>query len=172
MYHPNSGELLSDFGTTILYAAGPMSRTVVDKIFPVQMLQQYHAANHIAGLTGRWMDYTGNAVRGSFHRIMHGHHLVEDGFRVLINPKLKFGEFLHHLGMDFLSPRGIPIPFLPSSTFDFLVNSGLSKSFSYELLTVNLQKLLSGSLSLVCAGNSVYACFSDHRILTFPFLRH
>ncbi len=165
--YSNIGDYLPDFGKTLLYTAGPMSRTIVDKIFPVQMLQQYHAANHIAGLTGRWMDYTGNAVRGSFHRIMHGHHLVEDGFRVLVNPKLKFGEFLHHLGMDFLSPRGIPIPILPSSTFDFLVNCGLSKSFSYELLTINLQKLLSGSLSLVCAGNSVYACFSDAISHTF-----
>lgn len=150
-----------DFGNTILYAAGPMSREVVDRIFPVKMLQQYHVNHHIPGLTGRWMDFTGNVVPGSYHRMLHGHHLIEDGFRVLVNPKLKFGEFLHHLGMDFLSPRGIPIPFLPTSTFDFLVSCGLSKSFSYELLTMNLQKVLAGSVSLLCSGSSVYACFSD-----------
>ena len=132
--------------------------------YPTATATAWHAAHHIPGLTGRWMDYGtlfGGAVRGGFHRLQHGHHLVEDGLRVLVHPKLKYGEFLHHLGMDVLTRRGIPNPLIPTGVARWLTDAGFSKAFTYEMMTVNLQKLLGGGLALLCSGNSVYACFSD-----------
>lgn len=91
-----------------LRALGNLAPRVVDSIYPLQELTKFHYAHHIPGLTGRWMDTgataLGGAVKGSFHRLAHGHHLFDDGFKVLVNPQLKFGEFLHHLGMDSLRP--------------------------------------------------------------------
>jgi membrane protein YqaA with SNARE-associated domain len=42
-----------------------------------------------------------------------------------------------------------------------LQHLGMSASTASELLTVNLQKLLGGGLSIIVAGHDVYACFSD-----------
>jgi hypothetical protein len=97
--------------------------------------------------------------------LAHGHHLFEDGFKVLINRDLSFGEFLHHLGLDFLTRRGIPNPFIPKVLAERLLGAGmkvgLSRTVMNELLTVNLPKMLGGSLGVVCSGSSVYLAFSD-----------
>ncbi len=59
-----------------------LANPLVNAVYPLELLTHWHAAHHIAGLTGRWMD-TGNlfsgVVRGPYHRLLHGHHLVEDG---------------------------------------------------------------------------------------------
>lgn len=147
-----------------LYVAGAVSPTVVNALYPMQELTKWHARNHIAGLTGRWMDKGGTYLTGhggNFHRLSHGHHLIEDGFKVLVNPKLKFGEFLHHLGLDSLTRRGIPNPLLPTSLQTPLLNLGFEKRFVHDVLTINVPKILSGSLGLLCAGHDVYMCFSD-----------
>ena len=103
----------------------------------------------------------GGAVKGSFHRLAHGHHIFDDGFKVLVNPDLKFGEFLHHLGMDSLTARGIPNPFIPKGVGEALLNLGFKKAFVNEFLTLNVPKVLGGSLSLVCSGADVFMAFSD-----------
>lgn len=128
-------------------------------------MTKFHYANHIPGLTGRWMDTgataLGGSVRGSFHRLAHGHHMFEDGFKVLVNPKLKYGEFMHHLGMDALTVRGIPNPLLPTAVGEQLVKLGLNQKFVYEAMTLNVPKILGGSVGLVCAGTDVFFAFSD-----------
>lgn len=157
--YANSG--LTDIA---LHGVATVAPAATSALYPMEAATAWHYAHHIKGLTGTWMDlgaFTGGAVRGSFHRMAHGHHLITDGLRVLVNPKLKYGEFLHHLGMDFLTKRGIPNPLLPTAAHDLLLKAGLSKSFAYELMTLNLQKVLGGGVSIVCAGNSVLACFSD-----------
>lgn len=147
-----------------LYVAGSLSPSLVNALYPMRALTEWHARNHIVGLTGRWMDKGGTYLTGhggNFHRLAHGHHLFEDGFKVLVNPKLKFGEFLHHLGLDSLTRRGIPNPLLPTSLQAPLMNLGLSKQFVHDIMTINVPKILGGSLALVCAGNDVYMCFAD-----------
>jgi len=137
---------------------------IVHALYPMDVLTQFHQNSHIKGLTGRWMDtLPGRFVPGgNFHRIRHGHHALYDGMMVWKEPKLKFGEFLHHLGMDSLSKQGVPNPFLPTETlFKILRGMGLSVNSANELLTVNLPKLLGGGVSLLCAGTDVYACFAD-----------
>jgi hypothetical protein len=122
-----------------------------------------------AGITGRWIDtlpgrlVPGGAVAGGInHRLVHGHHLFGDGIKVFRHSELKFGEFLHHLGMDSLTKVGIPNPLLPTETMlKGLQRLGMSASTASELLTVNLQKLLGGGLSIIVAGHDVYACFAD-----------
>ncbi len=152
-------------GDIALRAGGVLSPPVVNAVYPLEALTRLHEAWHIPGLTGRWMDTgstaLGGAVRGSFHRLTHGHHLFEDGFKVLVNPELNFGQFLHHLGMDSLTARGIPNPLLPSAVGQRLVDLGMSQRFVSELLSVSVPKVLGGGLGLVCAGMDVYACFSD-----------
>lgn len=149
----------------LLRCLGGISPTVVNAAYPMAALTKFHYAHHIPGITGRWMDTgataLGGAVRGSFHRISHGHHLFEDGFKVLVNPNLKFGEFLHHLGMDSLTVRGLPNPLLPTAVGERLVSLGMNQSFVYELMNVNLPKVLGGSVGLVCAGTDVFFAFSD-----------
>jgi hypothetical protein len=82
--------------------------------------------------------------------------------KVLYSDKLKYGEFLHHLGMDFLTKQGIPNPLLPTHTlFSMLRGFGVSASTAQELLTINLSKLLGGGLALLVAGHDVYTCFAD-----------
>ncbi|MCY3789113.1 MAG: hypothetical protein OXH63_10035 [Gemmatimonadetes bacterium] len=154
-------------GTTdiSLRCLGGISPALVNATYPMEALTNFHYAHHIPGLTGRWMDTgataLGGAVKGSFHRLTHGHHLFEDGFKVVVNPDLKFGEFLHHLGMDSLTARGIPNPLLPTAVGEQLVKLGMSQTFVNELLTVNVPKVLGGSLALVCAGKDVFLAFSD-----------
>lgn len=154
-----------------LRCLGGSSPTLVNSIYPMKVLTELHYSHHIPGLTGRWMDTgavaLGGTVKGSFHRLSHGHHLFEDGFKVLINEKLSFGEFLHHLGMDFLTKRGIPNPLLPTALAEKLLGLGFGKGFVSELMTVNLPKVLSGSLGLICSGSDVYACFSNSIPHTF-----
>lgn len=105
----------------------------------------------------------GSLVRGTWgHRIRHGHHLFDDGMKVLSNPKLSYRQFLHHLGCDFLTKAGIPNPLLPTGTlFRGFQSLGISASTASELLTVNLPKVLGGGLSIICAGQDVWACFAD-----------
>jgi hypothetical protein len=38
---------------------------------------------------------------------------------------------------------------------------GFGKQFVHDILTINVPKILGGSLALVCAGHDVYMCFSD-----------
>jgi hypothetical protein len=160
-FFQSSGFDATDVG---LHLAGGVSRPIVNTIYPMKALTEFHYAHHIKELTGRWMDtgaYVGGYVKGSFHRLAHGHHLFEDGFKVLINTKLKFGEFLHHLGLDFLTTRGIPNPLLPKILGQKLIELGLNRTFVYEFMTVNLPKVLSGSLGVVVSGIDVLMCFSD-----------
>lgn len=148
-----------------LRCLGGVSPALLNAVYPMKTLTAFHYAYHIQGLTGRWMDTggtaLGGAVRGSFHRLVHGHHLLADGFKVLVNPKLKFGEFLHHLGMDVLTKRGIPNPLLPGGLGEVLLRMGLPRRFVYEFMTLNVPKLLGGSLGLVCSGTDVLLAFSD-----------
>jgi len=147
-----------------LRCLGSSSPKFVNSIYPMERLTAFHVSNHIPGLTGRWMDtgaIVGGATKGSFHRLVHGHHLFEDGFKVLINSKLKYGEFLHHLGLDILTTRGIPNPLLPTALGQGLTNLGLNHRFVYELMTINVPKILSGGLGIVCSGADVYMAFSD-----------
>jgi hypothetical protein len=161
-FFPNS-DLLA--GGASLHCVGGLSPQLVNAIYPMEALTKWHYGQHLPGLTGRWMDTgstkVGGAVRGSFHRIAHGHHALEDGYRVLVNPNLKFGHFLHHIGLDSLTARGIPNPLIPTAVGQQLIKLGLSKQFVHELVTVNLPKILGGSLAVICAGNDALACFSD-----------
>ena len=160
-------------GTTdlSLRCLGGISPALVNAAYPMEILTKFHYAHHIPGLTGRWMDTgataLGGAVKGSFHRLAHGHHLFEDGFKVVVNPSLKFGEFLHHLGMDTLTARGIPNPFFPSAVGEQLVKLGMRPQLVNKFLTVNVPKILGGSLSLACAGKDVFFAFSDKIPHTF-----
>ena len=153
------------FSDISLRCLGGIAPPIVNAAYPMEALTKFHYAHHIPGLTGRWMDiggiFPGGTVSGSFHRLAHGHHIFEDGFKVLVNSKLKFGEFLHHLGMDSLTVRGIPNPLLPTALGDQLIKLGLQQKFVYELMTVNIPKILGGSLGLVCSGMDVFFAFSD-----------
>ena len=144
---------------------GSVATPVVNSVYPMKTMTAFHASRHIPGLTGRWMDTgataLGGAVKGPWHRLAHGHHLFEDGIKVLVNPKLKFGEFLHHLGMDSLTRTGIPNPLLPTVLGQKLVGLGLPKMWVQEFMTVNLPKILGGSLAIVTSGSSVLGAFSD-----------
>jgi hypothetical protein len=150
-----------------LRCLGCMAPAIINALYPMEALTKFHYAHHVPGLTGRWMDTGATALggaartRGSFHRLTHGHHLFEDGFKVLVNPKLKFGEFLHHLGMDSLTRRGIPNPMLPTAVGEGLIKLGFARQFVNEVMTVNLPKILAGSVSLLCAGTDVFLAFSD-----------
>ena len=148
-----------------LRCIGGISPALVNSVYPMEALTKFHRAHHISGLTGCWMDTgataSGGAVKGSLHRLFHGHHLFEDGFKVVVNPDLKFGEFLHHLGMDSLTSRGIPNPLLPTAVGKQLVKLGMGPKFVNELLTINVPKILGGSVSLICAGRDVFLAFSD-----------
>ena len=62
---------------------GGISPKFVNAIYPMEKMTQFHYAHHIPGLTGRWMDtgaFLGNSIKGSFHRLAHGHHLFDDGY--------------------------------------------------------------------------------------------
>ena len=159
------GNRFSDLDNATLRLGGAVSPALVKALYPMEAITAWHQAHHIKGLTGEWMDRGPNLLagvtRGSFHRMTHGHHLFESGFRVVGDERLSFGQFLHHLGLDTLTERGIPNPLLPTALAPCLVRLGLSKAFVYELMTVNLPKVLGGSLGLVCAGNDVYLAFSD-----------
>jgi hypothetical protein len=148
-----------------VHLLGAVSPRIVNAVYPMEQLTRFHAANHISGLTGRWMDTggtaLGGAVRGPWHRMAFGHDLVGDGIKVLINPKLKFGHFLHHLGLDGLTTTGIPIPLIPKFVGEQLIKLGMDVRFVRELFTVNVPKILGGSLGLVCAGHDVLLAFSD-----------
>ncbi len=148
-----------------LRALGNLAPRTVNAIYPLDYLTELHRINHIPGLTGRWMDSTGELLgapfRGTFHRLSHGHHLLEDGFAILKHPSYRFDHFLHHLGMDSLTSRGIPNPLLPKALGESLLSLGFQKSFVYELMTVNVPKILGGGLSLVCSGADVFMAFSD-----------
>ncbi len=84
---------------------------------------------------------------------------------MLAEPRLRFGEFLHHLGLDSLSRTGIPNFLLPSAVSERLMRTGLqlglSQSLLADLLTVNVPKILGGGTCLVMAGQDVVAAFSD-----------
>ncbi|MDR2441765.1 MAG: hypothetical protein LBE12_20590 [Planctomycetaceae bacterium] len=149
---------------SIIGTLAPTTNPIVNTIYPMEMMTKFHQTHHIAGLTGRWMDTLPGHIHsgGWYHRINHGHHLFNDGIKVLKHPKLNFGEFLHHLGMDSLTKAGIPNPLFPTETMlKGLQRLGMSASTASELLTVNVPKLLGGGLSLLVAGHDVYACFSD-----------
>ena len=155
-----------------LRTIGGISPAIVNSLYPMKYLTEFHLKSHIGGLTGKWIDTgttaLGGRPSGSFHRLTHGHHLFEDGFKVLVNDKLKYGEFLHHLGLDSLTTRGIPNPLIPTTIGNKLIDLGLSKSYVNELLTINIPKILGGSLGLVCAGKDVYMVFSNSIPHTFP----
>lgn len=157
----------SSFGDIGLRVAGGMTPKLVNAIYPMEALTQFHLKHHLPGLTGRWMDYRSVDMffNGNLHRLSHGHHPISDGFKVLINKDLKFGEFLHHLGMDSLTSKGIPI--LPEAIGKNLVALGLSKKMAYEFCTLNLPKVLGGSLGLIVAGKDVVLAFSDQIPHTF-----
>jgi hypothetical protein len=144
---------------------GMVSPSLVDHIYPYRELTRWHNINHIPGLTGRWMDTgataLGGAVKGSYHRLVHGHHLLEDGIKVLTHSELKFGQFLHHLGMDSLTSRGIPNPLIPKMLIERLIDAGLPASTVSEWASINVPKILGGGLSLVLAGDNVLMAFSD-----------
>ena len=148
-----------------LRVAGILSNPFVHSVYPIEMSTRIHKLQHLPGLTGKWMDTGGTALRGvtkgSFHRLDHGHHLMADGVKVLLHPKLKFGDFLHHLGCDFLTRRGIPNPLIPKKACELLMRSGMSKTVANELVTVNLRKVLGGGLVLAFAGRDVWLAFSD-----------
>ncbi len=152
-------------GETTVRLLGNIAPRVVDHIYPLEALTRFHYANHLPGLTGRWMDTgataLGGAVKGGYHRLAHGHHLFDDGFKVLVNPDLKFGQFLHHLGMDSLTRRGIPNPFAPKQMGEALIAMGMKKAMVNDLLTLNVPKVMGGSLALVCSGADVWMAFSD-----------
>lgn len=161
-YFTDSGLSASDVA---LHWLGGIAPPIVRAIYPMEALTAWHAKHHLSGLTGRWMDtgsvLPGGVVRGPFHRLLHGHHLFEDGLKVLINKELRFGEFLHHLGLDSLTAQGIPNPLVPSAVARALLDMGFSHRFVSELLTINVPKILSGSVGLLCAGSDVLAAFSD-----------
>ena len=167
-----------------LHCLGTISTPIVNALYPVKTLTDFHLAHHLVGanhITGPWMDKGGMSLggqfgsqvfKGNFHRLAFGHHLFEDGFKVLFNPTLSYGEFLHHLCLDFLTQRGIPNPLIPTAfaetlsnnlpeSFTQLINGMTPKEFAYEFCTVNLKKVLSGGVSLVCAGKDVFLAFSD-----------
>ena len=159
----STGQL--DLEGASLRCLGGVSAPVVNALYPMEALTRWHAASHIAGATSRWMDTgttaVGGAVRGSFHRLLHGHHLVEDGVRVLVHPELKFGHFLHHLGLDALTARGIPNPLIPTVLTKKLLDLGLSQKLVAELVSVNVPKILGGSLGIITAGKDILMMFSD-----------
>ena len=163
-------------GTTdiSLRCLGGISPALVNAAYPMEALTKFHYAHHISGLTGRWMDTgataLGGTVKGTFHRLAHGHHLFEDGFKVVVNPNLKFGEFLHHLGMDSLTARGIPNPLLPTSVGEQLVKFGMRQQFVNELMTVNMPKILGGSVGLAAVQEWMYSSPSPtlYRTLFLP----
>ena len=144
--------------------AAPAANPIIQSLYPMEMMTKFHASQHISGLTGRWMDVVpGRLIPGGWsHRMLHGHHAIWDGMTVLRNPKLNYGEFLHHLGLDFLTSHGIPNPSLPTGTiFKALRGLWISEKWARELLTVNMSKLLGGSFSILCTGPDDWACFSD-----------
>lgn len=118
-------------------------------------LTEYHVAHHLPGPTGAWID----ALKGPNHRIFSGHHLIEDGISVIKDPNLKFGDFLHHLGCDFLSVKGIPV--VPKFMINGLLSTGLSETFVSNLCSLNLAQVLSGGISLVCSGADVLMVLAD-----------
>ena len=146
---------------------GGISPVVVNSLYPMEILTKYHQAHHIVGLTGRWMDMGGRALGGPFpggpyHRLFFGHHILRDGYTAMVNPDLKFGEFLHHLGCDFLTKTGINNPILPVRRIaQQLIDQGFQQKFVNELLSINAPKVLGGSLSLICSGRDVFMAFSD-----------
>jgi hypothetical protein len=134
------GNQFSDFDDVTLRLGGAVSPAVVKSLYRIDPITDWHKAHHIKAITGRWMDgganYLTGVTRGSYHRLEHGHRLFEDGYRVLFrDPKLKFGEFLHHLGLDSLTTRGIPNPLLPTALAGSLERLGLPKAFVYEMMT-------------------------------------
>ena len=161
----------SEIGEAALHTVGGVANPLVHALYPFEQMYRFHATHHIAGLTGRWMDTgafaLGGNVAGPWHRLAHGHHLLGDGVQVAFHPKLKFGEFLHHLGMDSLTKTGVPNPLFPASMAEGLMKLGFSKAFTQEFLTLNVPKVLGGSLGLVLAGNDVVACISDQIPHTF-----
>lgn len=164
-YSPITSEL-DTFGVEDTFQiVGMASPAFVEAVYPYRELTEWHRLNHIPGLTGRWMDRgateLGGAVRGSYHRLAHGHHLIEDGLKVIRVPELKFGEFLHHLGLDSLTRRGVPNPFIPKILVEKLIETGLPVSTVSEWASINVPKLLGGGLALVVSGNDVVMAFSD-----------
>ena len=160
-------------GTTdiSLRCLGGISPALVNAVYPMEALTKLHYAHHIPGFTGRWMDTgstaLGGVVKGPFHRLTHGHHLFCNGYKVLKDPRLKFGEFLHHLGMDSLTKQGIPNPLLPPAVGEQLVKLGMRPQLVNKFLTINVPKILGGSVSLACAGRDVFFAFSDKIPHTF-----
>ena len=118
-------------------------------------LSEYHLVHHIPGPTGAWMD----ALKGPNHRIFSGHHLFEDGLSVIKAPDLKFGEFLHHLGMDFLSVKGVPV--VPKFMISALASTGLSETYISNLCSLNVAQVLNGGVALLCSGADVLMVFAD-----------
>ena len=153
----------------VLHLAGAVANPVVNAFYPLPTLTRWHAQHHLPGLTGRWMDTgattLGGMVRGPFHRFTHGHHFLDDGLKVILHPRLRYGEFLHHLGLDFLTRTGIPNPLLPKVLGEVAMTLGkrlgIPSGLLHDLLTVNAPKILGGGLTLVCAGPDVVAAFSD-----------
>jgi hypothetical protein len=141
----------------------PATNPVAKQLYPMEFMTKWHAEHHIPGLTGTWMDTVpGKSQSGGwYHRTEHGHHLFKDGMTVLRSDKLKFGDFLHHLGMDSFTKVGVPNPLLPTGTLFNVLKPMVGGKVAEQLLTVNVPKILGGSLALLVAGNDVYACFAD-----------
>ena len=149
--HANADILRTAAGFGFRGAAKPLSLPL-----SVQRgLTEYHLAHHLPGPTGAWMD----ALKGPNHRIFSGHHLIEDGIRVIKAENLKFGEFLHHLGMDFLSVKGVPV--VPRFMIEALAKTGLSESYISSLCSLNVAQVLNGGIALVCSGADVLMVLAD-----------
>lgn len=123
----------------------------------IQMeLSRFHLQHHLPGPTGAWMDAL---KKGANHRIFGGHHLIEDGISVIRDPNLTFGDFLHHLGCDFLSVKGVPV--VPKFMINGLLATGLPETYVSNLCSLNLAQVLNGGISLVCSGVDVFMVLTD-----------
>jgi hypothetical protein len=142
---------------------------IVKSFYPLEAMTKFHANNHLDGVTGRWMDTgllkSGGHVNGSWHRMTHGHSFFDDGFKVLVSDRLSYGDFLHHLGMDIFTKQGIPI--VPACVYKSLIAAGMPERIAGELLSLNMPKILSGSLGLLCSGPNAYLAFSNALPHTF-----
>ncbi|MBP5202883.1 hypothetical protein J6Z39_01170 [bacterium] len=155
----NTGLIVNDTVDALRTAAGFGFRGIGKPVafpLPIQRgLSEFHIQHHLTGTTGAWMD----ALKGPNHRIFSGHHLIEDGISVIRDPNLKFGDFLHHLGCDFLSVKGVPV--VPKFMINGLLATGLSETYVSSLCSLNLAQVVNGGISLVCSGVDVVMVLTD-----------
>jgi hypothetical protein len=129
---------------------------IINYSYPTRHITDWHYIHHIKGITGSWMD----KPLGAFHRITN-HHLIHDGYIVINNKQFSLPQFLHHIGLDSLTARGIPNPLLPHNIIYTLKGLGFSHKIAYELSTINMAKLLSGIIPLAIAINDGKNCIDN-----------